>query len=283
MMTIMFNATSLRSMSPRARTASEERFARRYGPWAVVTGASDGIGRAVAHQLARLGLSLVLVARREDRLQALAQDLRAHGVEVVVVPLDLAAREATSALAHATEGLDVGLFVAAAGFGTSGAFLSQRLEDESAMVDVNCRAVLEQAHVFAPRLAQRGRGGIVLFGSLVGFQGVPRAAAYAATKAFVQSLAEGLALELGPRGVDVLSSAPGPVATGFAARAGMQMDRTVTPDAVARGTLAALGRRTTVRPGFWSWFLEALLTGLPRWARSRILAGVMAGMTAHRA
>jgi uncharacterized protein len=148
------------------------------------------------------------------------------------------------------------------------------------MIDVNCRAVVEHTHLFARRMRVRGRGGLVLLGSLVGFQGVPRAATYAATKAFVQSLAEALAHELRPHGIDVLSSAPGPVDSGFAARAGMRMGRAVTPEQVARGTIAALGKRTTTRPGFLSWFLEAAMTGLPRWARSRILAKVMAGMTA---
>jgi short-subunit dehydrogenase len=257
-----------------------DRFVERYGPWAVETGASDGIGRATARALSGRGLSVVLVARRRERLEALAREL---GGEARVVALDLSAHDATAQLAHAIEGLDVGLFVAAAGFGTSGSFVEQDAADELAMVDVNCRAVLEQTHLFARRLTKRGRGGLVLFGSLVGFQGVPRAATYAATKAFVQSLAEGLALELAPFGLDVLSSAPGPVATGFAERAGMRMGRAVTPEDVATGTLAALGRRTTVRPGFLSWFLEAIVTGLPRWARSRILAQVMAGMTAHRA
>jgi short-subunit dehydrogenase len=268
---------------PPARTASDERFLQRYGPWAVVTGASDGIGRAIAVELARRGLSLVLVARRADRLDALAAELGRYAVSARVVSLDLAARDATARLDRAIDGLDVGLFVAGAGFGTSGSFVELTPEDELTMVDVNCRAVVEETHLFARRLIRRGRGGIVLFGSLVGFQGVPRAATYAATKAFVQSLAEGLALELKPRGVDVISSAPGPVASGFAERAGMTMGNAVTPEEVARGTLQALGRQTTVRPGFCSWFLEALMTGLPRWARSRILAKVMAGMTAHRA
>jgi short-subunit dehydrogenase len=264
-----------------ALTAGRDRFLHRYGPWAVVTGASDGIGRAIARELARRGLSVVLVARRADQLARLSQELEATGVATRVLPLDLSRRDGAAMLADAVESLDVGLLVAAAGFGTSGSFLEIAPEVELGMVDVNCRAVVEQTHAFARRLTARGRGGIVLLGSLVGFQGVPRATTYAATKAFVQSFAEGLALELGPKGIDVVCSAPGPVASGFADRAGMAMGRAVEPEAVARGTIAALGRRTTVRPGFLSWFLEAAMTGLPRWARSRILARVMAGMTAR--
>ena len=117
------------------------------------------------------------------------------------------------------------------------------------MLDVNCRAMLVMAHHYGKRFVDRGRGGMVLMSSLLAFQGVPKAAHYAATKAYVQSLAEGLRLELGPHGVDVVASAPGPVRSGFAERADMVMGTAVTPETVARGTLAALGSAGTVRPG----------------------------------
>jgi short-subunit dehydrogenase len=109
---------------------------------------------------------------------------------------------------------------------------------------------------------------------------VARAAHYAATKAYVQSLAEGLRLELAPHGVDVVACAPGPVDSGFAARADMRLGNALRPEAVATETLTALGRRGTVRPGWLSKVLTAALT-LPRWARVRIMAIVMGGMTRH--
>lgn len=118
----------------------------------------------------------------------------------------------------------------------------------------------------------------MLFGSIVGFQGTPFAAHYAATKAYVQALAEGLAVELAPRGVDVVASAPGPTHTGFAARAGMRMGKALTP-AVAGPTLAALGRRTTVLPGRLTKLLTYSLAPLPRRARVAIMGRVMRGMT----
>ena len=108
--------------------------------------------------------------------------------------------------------LDVGLLVAAAGFGTSGPFLDSDLTQELEMLDVNCRALLSQSLHFGRRFAERGRGGLILLASLVGFQGAPFSANYAATKAYVQSLAEALHVELALRGVDVLASAPGPAA-----------------------------------------------------------------------
>lgn len=259
-------------------------FFNRYGRWAVVTGASDGIGRAFAEALAEAGLSLVLVARRTDRLDRLAADLmKNHGVECRVVGADLARPTDAEAVLDATAGLDVGLFVAAAGFGTSGLFVDSSLPDEVTMVDVNCRAVVAMTHAFANRFRKRGRGGIVLFSSLVAFQGVARAAAYAATKAFIQTFAEGLRLEMKPFGVDVLAVAPGPVKTGFGARAAMNIgDGAETPETVAAASLAALGKRTTVRPGLLAKFLELSLKTLPRFGRVRMMSLVMSGMTKHQ-
>jgi uncharacterized protein len=112
----------------------------------------------------------------------------------------------------------------------------------------------------------------------VGFHGAPLSATYAATKGFVQSFAEGLGAELRPRGVSVLSVAPGPIATGFASRAGMQMSMSQRPETVARSALAALGRRGTVRPGFLSKFLGWSLAMLPRWGRVRVTGLIMKGM-----
>jgi short-subunit dehydrogenase len=256
----------------------------RYGPWAVVTGASDGIGRAFAERLAASGVSVVLVARRRDRLEALADALSArHGVQTRVVPLDLGDPGAPRVLLDATAALDVGLYVAAAGYGLGGAALALDPAAQSAMVDVNCRAIVETTLGFAARFAAAGRGGIVLLSSLVAFQGVPRASVYAATKAFVQSFAEGLRIELAPRRVDVLAVAPGPVASGFGARAGMTMGLAGTPETVARVALGALGRRTTTRPGALAWLLEGALSLLPRVLRVRVLQRVMAGMTPEAA
>lgn len=258
------------------------RLLSRYGPWAVVTGASDGIGREIARHLADARLSLLVVARRRAVLDALARELTERGApEVRVLAADLGTDEGIAELNTASAALDVGLLVAAAGFGTSGPFVDAPLAEELAMIDVNCRAVTALAHAFARRFVARGKGGLVLMSSLLAFQGVPRAANYAATKAYVQTLAEGLARELGPRGVDVLASAPGPVHSGFAARASMTMSLALTPEAVAQQTLGALGRRGTVRPGWLSWLLEASLALLPRWGRVRVLGRVMAGMTAR--
>lgn len=249
--------------------------------WAVITGASDGIGRAFAVELATRNWGCVLVARRGDMLEALADELGAD--RCLILPLDLADPGAIDLLAHATAELPVELLVAAAGFGTSGPLAGGALEDELTMIDVNCRAVAAQVHLFAGRMAAQGRGGIILFSSIVAFQGVPRSANYAATKAYIQTLAEGLRPELKPYGVDVLSVAPGPIASGFAARAGLTMGMSQTPDVVAKGALAALGKTTTVKPGWLAKLLITSLGFLPRWGRTLVVGQIMAGMTKGKA
>jgi hypothetical protein len=247
-----------------------------------VTGASEGIGRAAAREVAGRGVGVVLVARRETLLQELAEELaRDHSVETRVVAVDLADQAGVQAVLEATAELEVGLLVASAGFGTSGPFLQGSLARERSMLAVNCGAVLALTHAYGRAMAERGRGGLVLLSSIVAFQGVPRAAHYAATKAWVQTLAEGLYLELAPLGVDVLAAAPGPVRSGFAVRADMRMGRAMDPGTVAAGAVAALGRRGTVRPGLLSKLLEAALT-LPRGLRARVMALVMGSMTAHQ-
>lgn len=255
----------------------------KYGPWAVVTGASSGIGQACARQLAASGLHVLLVARRGARLREIALELAAHhGTESRIVEADLSTDAGIESVLAAAADLDVGLFVAAAGFGTSGPFQRADRAREIEMLAVNCRAVTVHCHHFAARFAERQRGGIVLFGSIVGAQGVPGAAHYAATKAYVQALGEALYLELAPSGVDVVVSAPGPVHSEFAARADMRMSQALIPDDVARATLAALGKTGLVIPGALSKLLTYSLAPLPRWARSRILRGVMGGMIRHQ-
>jgi len=250
-----------------------------YGPWAVITGASDGIGRAIAKRVAAEGLDVTLVARSEARLQELADELeRSYAVKTQVVAVDLGQTSGPATLLDATNGLEVGLAVLAAGFGTAGPFADAATSDELEMIAVNVTAVAQLAQAFAARMTRQRRGGIVLFGSILGWQGVPGQANYAATKAYVQSLAEGLHRELKPSGVDVLSVAPGPVHTGFAARAGLTMKSAAAPEAVANAMWSALGRRVTVVPGPQAKVLTASLKLLPRGIRSMILGRVMASM-----
>lgn len=254
----------------------------RLGPWGVITGASDGIGRAFAVEAAAAGLNLVLVARRAAPLEALAAELqRRHGIGCRTAPLDLGRPDAMARLAATSADVDVGLLVAAAGFGSAGPLLGQSPADAADMVAVNCTAVLAQCMHFGARMVQRRRGGVVLLSSVVAFHGTPWSANYAATKAYVQSLAEALRVEWRGHGVDVIACAPGPVGSAFAQRAGMTMGRTVPPQVVARQTLAALGRQGTVRPGALSKLLGWSLATAPRPLRVGIMGRIMRGMAAR--
>lgn len=222
-------------------------FSERYGPWAVVAGASEGMGAEFARQLAARGCRVVLVARRAAALEEVARGLP---TEARVLPLDLASPDAPAALAAATADLDVGCVVLNAAFAAIGPFLELPLEEAHRAIDVNVRTPTAIAHHFAPRLAARGRGGLVFLSSLTAFQGSPYISTYGATKSYALSLAEGLWFELGPRGVDVLGVCAGATATPNMLRAssvappGMQQ-----PAEVVREALDALGRGPMLIPG----------------------------------
>ena len=189
-------------------------FLKRYGPWALVAGASEGIGEAFARELARRGLNLVLVARRSEPLEAAAREIAgAAKVEVRCLPLDLAREDAAAVLEKELADLDVGLVVYNAALAPAGTFLEIPLEEQLASIDVNVRGPLGMAHRFGQRMAARGSGGIVLLSSLTAFQGSPYVATYGATKSFLLTLAEGIWFELAPRGVDVLAVCAGATRT----------------------------------------------------------------------
>lgn len=256
---------------------------QKYGPWALVTGASSGIGREIALNLAEANINLILSGRNILALKELSDTiLTQFDVKVQIVQTDLNESKGISYLLSQVQPLDIGLLIASAGFGTSGEFLKSSLEEEVSMLEVNCKALFILTHHFARQFSTRGKGGIILMSSMVGFQGVPYAAHYAATKAYVQSLAEALALELKSSGIDVLAAAPGPVNTRFGDRANMQLGNALKPSDIAIPILKALGRRSTVLPGLLTKILVGSLRTVPRWAKIRIMMMVMGGMTKHQ-
>jgi hypothetical protein len=226
----------------------------RYGEWALVTGASSGIGASFARALARDGVSVVLAARREERLRSLAAALeQEHGVATRVVAVDLAERDGAARLADAVADLDVAMLVANAGFGHAGRFTALEEARLVEMVQVNCTAALVLARRLLPRMTERGRGALVFTGSLAAKQPMPLHATYAASKAFVELLGEALWAEHRGTGVDVLVLEPGTTETEFQAVAGEVAHAGESPDRVVAVALEALGRQPSVAVGWWRW------------------------------
>ncbi|MBP8806764.1 MAG: SDR family NAD(P)-dependent oxidoreductase [Kofleriaceae bacterium] len=259
-------------------------FADRYGPWALVTGASSGIGAEFARQLAAAGLAVALVARRRERLTALAEELHArHRVATQVVAADLARADAATELAAAVGQLDLGLVVCNAGTSWKGRFLEQDPAEQRRMIEVNCQAPVALTRALGPRLASRGRGGLVIVSSTGAFQGLPWSAVYGATKAFDLLLGEALAIELAADGVDVLTLCPGGTDTEGPMNSGV--DPTKVPGKlmavgpVVTAALAGLGRRTLVIPGATNRLAAVATRAVPRAVAARTAGRIMRRVT----
>lgn len=225
-------------------------------PWALVTGASGGLGAEFASALAARGMNLVLVARRAETMALLASALGAHhGVEVRVEGVDLGRSEAGTALLERLDaaGIAVDVLINNAGVGLHGDFVDQAPERVRAMLELNVTSLTALTHACAARMAARGRGRVLLVASLTAYQPVPSYAAYAASKAYVRSFGEALHAELAPRGVTVTVLSPGLMDTGFLAAAGQAPTAAtrrlfMPPRAVAAAGLRALdaGRPSVV-------------------------------------
>jgi short-subunit dehydrogenase len=228
-----------------------EAFRSRFGPWAVVAGGSDGIGAAFGEALARRGLDVVLIGRSEAKLAHQVARIGAlHPVTIRSLVADLTAPDIGVRVAEATADLDVGLFIYNAGSGREmGSFLDHPVENWLRQVHLACCGPLLLSHHFGGRLRSRGRGGIVLMSSLASLVGSAYIATYAAAKAFDTILGEGLWNELGPAGIDVLSSLAGATDTEtFRADTG-GLPNAMDPLDVADGTLDFLGRGPIYVPG----------------------------------
>lgn len=181
-------------------------FAAKYGPWALIAGASDGVGAAFATGLAERGVNVVLLARRQAVLDQVAAQINSStSVQTRTLAVDLAQPDAAAVIAEATGDLEIGSLVYCAGADPDFApFLASPVEAAESMVQRNCMVPIQLCHRFAPAMVERGRGGIVIFGSGAGFAGGPNMVAYGASKAFDMVFAEALWAELRDTGVDVL-------------------------------------------------------------------------------
>jgi short-subunit dehydrogenase len=250
-------------------STDESAFRSRYGPWALVAGASEGLGAEFARQLAAQGLHIAPVARRQVLLDQLARELEhEHGVEVRPVSIDLARPDAGSELRERTRDLEVGLVVYNAALSPIGPFLEQDLDEKLRVLDVNCRTPLILAHEFGRAMAARGRGGLLLMSSMSALQGSPLVATYAASKAFDLVLGEGLWEELRGHGIDVLAFCAGATRTpnyeaSQPGKASRLAPAVMEPAAVAAEAIACLGRTPSAIAGrgnrIGSFFMHRLL------------------------
>lgn len=255
--------------------------ARRFGPWALVTGASSGIGREFARQLAANGLDLILVARRLPVLNEIGQELTArYGIRYRCLPVDLAAPGFLAPIVEATDDLDVGLVVSNAGDMVLGEFLGSTHEALLGELRLNAETHLGLTRHYGQRLVARGRGGILLVSSVAGLQSVPFIANYSATKSYLLTLGEAVHHELAPKGVNVTVLVPGATDTPMLTRFGADrtpMRRLAMPvEACVSDALAALAAN---RPKRISGTMNrAMVATLPRAARIRLFGAMNRSM-----
>ena len=254
-----------------------ESFRERYGPWALVAGGSEGIGAAFAGHIAAHGLNLLLVARRPDLLVQAASHLRnAYGVEVRTAAVDLGSATGLDEVRQQADSVKIGLLVCNAASSYEGPFFKANLAKYRHVIDVNCHGTIALIDAVLPRMMERGRGGVVLMSSMAAFQGSPYVTVYSATKAFLLSLAEGLAMEMKPKGVDVLACCPAVVRTPNYRASLPQGARPtpveVEPDLVAREALQALGHRSVLVPGARVRMVHFAMRLMPRSTAVAIMA-----------
>jgi short-subunit dehydrogenase len=252
--------------------------------WVLVTGASSGFGEEFARQYAGQGHSLVLVARRLDRLQKLAEELRRQfGVEIVVEQVDLADISVVIQLHRRLQerGIVIDILINNAGHGLQGAFVDSKLDATLAMVQLDIASLTAATHLFAQDMRARGRGKILLVASLLAFQGVVNFAVYSAAKAYVLRLGEALHRELKRDGVTVTTLCPGMADTGFAAAAKQKVTTglkllMMQPAPVVRAGIRALDAgRISVVPGLPNKFSAIFMWATPRWLHQAVFARVM--------
>lgn len=253
-------------------------------PWAVITGASAGLGTDFALQLAERGWNLVLTARRRDRLESLAERLRAaHHGEVVVIDGDLGDGSFRERLvAGATDGRNVQMIINNAGFGYQGEFLGRPFGDWAAIVSVNILALTDLSYQFGRHMRDHGKPShLVNVASTGAFQPVPTFAVYAASKSYVRDFSEAISFELGAGNVAVTCVCPGATATEFFTASGMKLNKLArnslmsSEDCVREALNAALGRRRLVVTGLLNKLVAFSTRFAPRWLAAKIAALAM--------
>ena len=265
---------------PPANAAVPPSMGERYGRWALVTGASSGIGRALALGLAARGMSVVLVSDQPADLDAVAAELvTRHGVAARVCNVDLSRPDVLDVVRESTRDIEISVLVNNASFGVIGPFLARPLADYDTLLAVNARAYIALTHAYLPAIVAANRGALIFVTSLNALAPIGGCAVYTASKAFEVSFAGALWYELRETDVEILIVLPGPTRTGFQKKAGtMLAPWAMEPEEVAEGALQALGKELTFIPGEKNRNLARMAGELP--FEQRIIAASQALHTA---
>ncbi|MEM7336061.1 MAG: SDR family oxidoreductase [Chloroflexota bacterium] len=259
-------------------------FSNKYGPWALVTGASSGIGREYALQLAEQGLNVAVLARRKERLDSLVREIESkHQVKTRIVLVDLTAVDALLTIDEATADIEVGLLVNNAGDGVPGAFLKRDVQEYARTIQLNVTIPMLLSHHFGEKMRRRGQGGILFTASTIAYTGAPYLANYSGAKAYMLNFGMALHQELKASGVDVMVLSPGATRTEMADMEGANLKNAPMPwmnaDDVARIGIRNLGRKSAVIPGFLNNVMILMMSKLmPRSLAMKMFGSMMANM-----
>lgn len=255
-------------------------FKEKYGTWALITGATSGIGEELAHQIAAKGLNILLVARKEKELQEKADALRSkYKVETAYISADLASPGGVEAVETGAKGKDVGLLVLAAGLEVNGAFEKTDIRKELQVVQLNVVSTMALTHWFIAPMVKKGRGGVLLVASLSGHMPNPYFANYAGSKAYMLNFGASLYGEMKPKGVDVTVLSPGLTQTPMSTNTGVDWTKTpmsaMLPGEVAQTGLDALGKQVLAVPGIKNKLMAGMAKHSPLGMSARMSEGMI--------
>tara|TARA_R110000782_G_scaffold18459_5_gene50782 strand:- start:1478 stop:2272 length:795 start_codon:yes stop_codon:yes gene_type:complete len=251
-------------------------FKEAYGDWALVTGASSGIGEVFSRKLAAVGMNVVLVARRKDRLSKIAKELNdAHHIQTRIVCADLSNEEETKGVVAAVADLEIGLLVNNAGILNTGNFLDNNLEDEIRLINTNCKSYIILTHGLGNKMRERNRGALIFLSSLTAVSAISRWANYAASKGFDLQFAEAIDAELKDYNIDVMALCPGLTHTELVKISKFNNPMTMNADVVVDIALKKLGKTNLVVPGLMNKINFFSTRINPRMINTRIFSSVV--------
>lgn len=232
----------------------ENNFKNKYGEWAIITGASSGIGKALAYEIANKGLNLVLIARGQTALGRIAEDIQSKfKVTTKVLVADLTSQTGINEVLLKTQQLQIGILVLSAGMENNGSFIKNNLETELQLIELNVVSTLKLTHHFTKEMEKRKKGGVLFISSLTAFMPSPYFSNYAATKSYIFSLATSLYGELKSKGIDISVLSPGVTNTPMSESTGIDWAKTsvktMSPEDVAKETIQNFGKKLSIIPG----------------------------------